>query len=80
MRKSIIGISIAAILALTLVFTGCGNPGTVTVNGLSSQQQGIWVNGTGEVQVEPDIFNLSLATKSPTWSTSKYARSTRRAP
>ncbi len=60
MRKSIIGLSIAAILALTLVFTGCSGAGTVTVNGLSSQQQGIWVNGSGEVQVEPDIFNLSL--------------------
>ena len=60
MRKSIIGLSIAAILALTLVCTGCSGAGTVTVNGLSTQQQGIWVNGTGEVQVEPDIFNLSL--------------------
>ena len=60
MRKSIIGLSIAAVLALTLVFTGCSGAGTVTVSGLSSQQQGIWVNGSGEVQVEPDIFNLSL--------------------
>jgi len=60
MRKSIIGLTVAAILALTLVFTGCSGAGTVTVTGLSSQQQGIWVNGTGEVQVEPDIFNLSL--------------------
>ena len=60
MRKSIIGLTVAAVLALTLVFTGCSGTGTVAVNGLSTQQQGIWVNGTGEVQVEPDIFNLSL--------------------
>jgi len=60
MRKSIIGLSIAAVLALSLVFTGCSGAGTVTVSGLSSQQQGIWVNGTGEVQADPDIFNLSL--------------------
>jgi uncharacterized protein YggE len=60
MRKSIIGLSIAAILALTLVVTGCSGAGTVAVTGMSSQQQGIWVNGTGEIKVEPDIFNLSL--------------------
>jgi uncharacterized protein len=50
-------ISILAVPALT----ACGNPGlqaqTVQV---SSQQQGIWVTGIGELSVKPDIAILSV--------------------
>jgi len=59
MKKTLITLSILAVLALALVFAGCSGGGTPTVS-LSQQQQGIWVSGNGEVQVEPDIFNLSL--------------------
>ncbi len=55
MQKMIITLTLAAVIALTLVFTGCGT----TIN-TSQQQAGIRVNGSGEIQVEPDIFNLSL--------------------
>src|SRR4030042_4222436 len=50
-------ISILAVPALS----ACGNPGlqaqTVQV---SSQQQGIWVTGIGELSVKPDIAVLSV--------------------
>jgi len=48
------------LLATVATAAGCASPGTVSISGLSSQQEGIWVNGSGEVQAAPDIFNLSL--------------------
>jgi uncharacterized protein len=51
----------ACILALAgaIFLSGCQG-GTTTINGLSSQQQGIMVTGEGDVMATPDIFNLSL--------------------
>ena len=56
-------ISLALILAV-VGLAGCG-PGTATIEGIegisiSSQQQGIWVSGTGKVSAVPDIVNLRL--------------------
>lgn len=57
-----------AIIGLVLVLgvvglTGCtdGTSGTLELKGnLTSQQEGIWVNGEGKVSVTPDIANLDL--------------------
>ena len=57
----------AIILALILAvvgLAGCG-PGSTTIEGIeginiSSQQEGIWVNGTGKVSTVPDIVDLRL--------------------
>jgi uncharacterized protein YggE len=61
-RKWILGIAVA--LALALVgLCGCGSGNTVgelsTIQ-LSSQQQGVWVTGLGEVTAVPDIATLRL--------------------
>ena len=52
--------SLALVLAVVSL-AGCG-PGTTTIEGIniSSQQEGIWVTGTGEVSAVPDIVNLRL--------------------
>ena len=57
------------ILMLAIVaLAGC-SPGSTTLGeikelNLSSQQEGIWVIGTGKVAVVPDIANLSLGIES----------------
>jgi len=56
-RSLIIGL----MLALTAVLlVGCGQGSTVAGGVFSSQQEGIWVTGRGEVSVVPDIVNLRL--------------------
>ena len=59
-RKWLLSISLA--LVLTMVFlTGCTKTATPTLGGIfSSQQEGIWVTGTGKVSVVPDIATLRL--------------------
>ncbi len=60
-------VGLALVLAVVGV-SGCGQEGGVTFSGdtagikvnLSSQQQGIWVSGTGKVSVVPDIATLRL--------------------
>lgn len=55
-------ISVIAIIALSGCAAGRGNvefPSGFGLN-LNNQQQGIWVNGQGEVSVTPDIATLSL--------------------
>lgn len=61
MRKSwflVIGLA----LVLTTVFlSGCTTTPTPTLGGIfSTQQEGIWVSGTGKVTVVPDIATLRL--------------------
>ncbi|MFC1901106.1 SIMPL domain-containing protein [Chloroflexota bacterium] len=55
--------AIIPILAVT-VLTGCGQTtadlGEITQLSVSSQQQGIWVSGQGEVSAVPDIATLRL--------------------
>lgn len=60
-----------ALLMIVSSIIGCsagspalsGTPSTLEVN-LSSQQEGIWVNGQGKVSVVPDIANLRLGIES----------------
>lgn len=60
-----------ALLMIVSSIIGCsagspalsGTPSTLKVN-LSSQQEGIWVNGQGKVSVVPDIANLRLGIES----------------
>lgn len=59
MKKGwLLGASLAIIMSL-VVLAGCQG-GTTTLSGFSTQQEGIWVSGQGEVETVPDIFNLSL--------------------
>jgi len=60
----LIGAAIALLVAL-MAFVGCasGNPTTGTIS-MNSQQQGIWVNGTGEVTATPDLAILRLGIES----------------
>jgi len=52
---------VGLMLALTAVLlVGCGQGSTVAGGVISSQQEGIWVTGRGEVSVVPDIVNLRL--------------------
>ena len=51
----LLAISLALVLT-TVGLYGCGQ----TVSTISSQQEGIWVTGEGEVSVTPDIANLRL--------------------
>jgi len=45
---------------------GCSSssPATGVAGIFSSQQEGIWVSGTGKVSVTPDVVNLNLGVKS----------------
>jgi uncharacterized protein YggE len=56
------------LLSLTLGLIGCNSDsddlGSITELNLSTQQQGIWVNGQGTVTVEPDIATLRLGIES----------------
>ena len=65
-RKRFIIIGILATVVPLLVFTGCvagpagnGSPESVKVE-LVNQQQGIWVNGKGEVKAVPDVATVWL--------------------
>jgi uncharacterized protein YggE len=55
--------AIIPILAVTML-TGCGattaDLGEITQLSVSSQQQGIWVSGQGEVSAAPDIATIRL--------------------
>ena len=59
----IVTLGLALILAVPAL-TGCGSPAaaqnTIEQLQISQQPQGIWVTGTGEVSVTPDIAVLSL--------------------
>jgi len=55
-------VALSLVLMLAVVgFSGCnGGPTTIGTVDINSQQSGIWVSGTGEVSVTPDIATLSL--------------------
>ena len=62
-RNWLLAISLALVLAIVGV-AGC-SPGTTTLGeienlNISSQQEGIWVSGKGEVMAVPDIAILRL--------------------
>ncbi len=65
-RKWLLIISLALVLAVVGLY-GCssgdtplgGSPSSLEIN-LANQQEGIWVTGTGEVSVVPDIVSLRL--------------------
>ncbi len=66
-KKWLAVIGIASVLAV-IGLTGCeqgsvstGEIGTITV---SNQQQGIWVSGTGEMTVTPDIATINVGIES----------------
>jgi uncharacterized protein YggE len=60
----LIGVSVVLLLG-TALLAGCqGGGSTFTLSGFSTQQQGIWVTGQGEVTAAPDIFNLILGVQS----------------
>jgi uncharacterized protein len=61
MKKHLLTISVLVVMLSVVAMTGCSSsPGTISVSGVSTQQEGVWVTGTGEVTVVPDIFNVSL--------------------
>jgi len=61
MKKSwLVAISLVLVLAV-VGFGGCtAGPTTIGAVDLDSQQEGIWVSGTGEVTATPDIATLWL--------------------
>ncbi len=78
-RKWILAVSLALVLAV-VGLAGCGPGDTVagaSVSGgietlnISSQQQGIWVSGTGKVSVTPDILLLTLGVEAQETSVSE---------
>ena len=73
MKKFWLAVAGVAVLILAVVgVTGCSDDGGVTLSGdtgelkinLNSQQDGIWVNGTGMVYATPDIAILRLGVES----------------
>lgn len=59
--KKVLFIGACLTLLLGAVFlAGCQGSTTTTLSGFSTQQQGIFVAGQGDVSAKPDIFNLSL--------------------
>jgi uncharacterized protein len=64
---AVIILGMALILAVPAL-TGCGGPaaaqGATTGIQISQQPQGIWVSGTGEVSITPDIATLNLGVES----------------
>jgi uncharacterized protein YggE len=55
-------VAVSLVLLLAVVgFSGC-TPGSTTIGtvDINSQQAGIWVSGTGEVAVTPDMATLSM--------------------
>ena len=65
--------AIIPILAVTML-TGCGataaDLGEITQLSVSSQQQGIWVSGQGEVSAAPDIATIRLGIEAESESVS----------
>jgi len=55
-------VAVSLVMMLAVVgFSGCtAGPTTIGTVDINSQQSGIWVSGTGEVAVTPDIATLSL--------------------
>jgi len=65
MKKIWFGIMMTVVLLCIPGLVSCTSSGYSGVAGiLSSQQEGIWVNGTGKVSVAPDVVNLSLGVES----------------
>ena len=64
MKKKCLIVASGFMLTLMIVFlSGCTS--TTTLGGiLQSQQEGIWVTGTGEVTVVPDFASISLGIES----------------
>jgi len=64
MKKKYLIVASGVMLALMMVFlSGCTS--TTTLGGiLQSQQEGIWVTGTGKVTVVPDVASISLGIES----------------
>ncbi len=62
MKKIWLAIAGVVVLAVTLVMTGCGASNGNAI--MSSQQQGLWVNGEGKIEVAPDLAVLSLGIES----------------
>ncbi|GAH90830.1 unnamed protein product, partial [marine sediment metagenome] len=62
MKRSWLLVAISLALVLSIVgLCGCtGGPTTIGTVDLNSQQEGIWVSGTGKVTVTPDIATLRL--------------------
>lgn len=59
--KKIWSVAIGLALVLAVVgLVGCSAGGTAPSINLNSQQEGIWVSGTGEVTAVPDIATLRL--------------------
>ena len=63
-RKNWLLIAVLALVVAVVSLAGCG-PSTTTIESveginITSQQEGIWVSGTGEVTTVPDIVNLRL--------------------
>ncbi len=64
MRKKWLPVMGLILAAALVTLAGCQSDtaalGEITELNLSNQQQGIWVNGQGEVMAEPDIATLRL--------------------
>ena len=61
MKKYWLVVMSLALLLAVVGFSGCSSgPTTIDMVEVNSQQTGIWVNGTGEVAVTPDIATLWL--------------------
>ena len=62
MKKRWVLVVTSLALVLTIVFlSGCTGTATPNLSGIfSSQQEGIWISGTGKVSVAPDIATLRL--------------------
>lgn len=68
MNKKILLTTGLAILSVLVALTGCSSeateqPSTTNVN-VGSQQEGLWVNGHGEVNAVPDVASLQLGISS----------------
>ncbi len=66
-RSWLVGVSAVVLVLAVLGLSGCGAGGTTLGGGeanlrvnLSSQQEGIWVSGQGEVMAVPDLATLRL--------------------
>jgi len=70
MHKKWLAVLGTVVLLAAVGLVGCGgNPTTVEVD--FNQQEGIWVNGTGEVTAVPDVATLSLGIETEAASVSE---------
>lgn len=61
MKKFIIGLILLFTAGILLVLPACAGPQPLSGSTfISSQQEGIWVTGTGKVTVTPDLATLTL--------------------